>query len=47
MECAAVLDILFSRGHLAAADHRHGRGLLVRVTQMLTRLVLRMQRSRA
>jgi four helix bundle protein len=37
-ECAAVLDLLLARGLIGAADHRHGRGLLVRVVQMLTRL---------
>jgi four helix bundle protein len=45
MECAAVLDVLLSRGLIAPDVHRHGRGLLVRVTQMLTRLVQRMQRG--
>ena len=40
-ECAAVLDLLEARGLLSSADHRHGRGLLVRVVQMLTRLTLR------
>jgi four helix bundle protein len=38
-ECAAVLDLLLSRGLLTPASHRHGRGLLVRIVQMLTRLV--------
>ena len=38
-ECAAVLDLLSARGLLSATDHRHGRGLLVRVVQMLTRLI--------
>jgi four helix bundle protein len=45
MESAAVLDILLARGVIAAGAHRHGRGLLIRVTQMLTKLVLRMQRD--
>jgi four helix bundle protein len=40
-ECAAVLDLLLARGLLAAPDHRQGRGLLIRVVQMLTRLVAR------
>jgi four helix bundle protein len=40
-ECAGILDILLSRGLLAPADHRHGRGLLVRIVQMLTRLIAR------
>jgi four helix bundle protein len=38
-ECAAVLDLLLSRGLLSPAAHRCGRGLLVRVVQMLTRLI--------
>jgi four helix bundle protein len=40
-ECAAVLDLLAARGLLSAAAHRHGRGLLIRVVQMLSRLVAR------
>jgi four helix bundle protein len=44
MECAAVLDLLLSRGLIAVALHRHGRGLQLRVTQMLSKLVRRMQR---
>ena len=44
MESAAVLDVLLSRGLVADAIHRHAVGLLIRVTQMLTRLVQRMQR---
>ena len=40
-ECAAVLDPLLARGLLSPADHRHGRGLLIRVVQMLTRLTAR------
>jgi four helix bundle protein len=43
MECAAILDVSLSRGLLTAAAHRHGRGLLVRIVQMLTKLALRMQ----
>jgi four helix bundle protein len=43
MECAAALDVLLSRGVLAPALHRHAHGLLARVTQMLTKLVRRMQ----
>ena len=43
MECAAALDILLSRDVLALAAHRHAHGLLVRVTEMLTKLVRRMQ----
>lgn len=44
MECAAVLDLALARGLVSAAAYRHGRGRLVRVVQMLTRLVQRMQR---
>ena len=40
-ECAAVLELLAARGFLSAPAHRHGRGLLVRVVQMLTRLIHR------
>jgi four helix bundle protein len=40
-ECAAVLDLLLARGLLTPASHRHGRGLLVRIVQMLTRLTAR------
>jgi four helix bundle protein len=40
-ECGAILDLLLARGILSAADHRHGRGLVVRVVQMLTRLIAR------
>jgi hypothetical protein len=43
MECVAALDVLLSRDLLAPAAHRHAHGLLVRVTQMLTKLVRRMQ----
>jgi four helix bundle protein len=41
-ECAAVLDLLLARGLLTSSDHGHGRGLLVRVVQMLTRLTMRL-----
>ena len=44
MESGAVLDVLLSRGVIAADIHRYGRGLLLRVTQMLTKLVRRMQK---
>ena len=37
-ECAAILDPLAARGLLTAAEHRRGRGQLIRVIQMLTRL---------
>jgi four helix bundle protein len=44
LECAAVVDILRIRG-LASADLCHqARSLLVRVTQMLSKLVLRHRR---
>jgi four helix bundle protein len=43
MECAGVLDIALGRGLVTAAAHRHGRGLLARVVQMLTKLSQRMQ----
>jgi four helix bundle protein len=43
MECVGVLDVAQGRGLIAAAAHRHGRGLLGRIVQMLTRLALRMQ----
>jgi four helix bundle protein len=38
-ECAAVLELLASRGFLTSPTHRHGRGLLIRMVQMLTRLI--------
>jgi len=44
MESAAVLDVLMTRGVIAEATHRHARGLLIRVTQMLTKLAQRMHR---
>jgi len=40
-ECAAILDLLETRALLTAAEHRQGRGQLVRVIQMLTRLISR------
>ena len=40
-ECAAVLDLLEARGALSAATHRQGRGQLIRIVQMLTRLIAR------
>ena len=43
MESAAVLDVLLTRGVIAEGTYRHAHGLLIRVTQMLTRLVRRMQ----
>src|SRR5262245_19766530 len=43
-ECAAVLELLAVRCLLTPEAHRHGRGLLIRIVQMLTRLIER-QRS--
>jgi four helix bundle protein len=40
-ECGAILDLLVAHGFLSAADHRHGRGQLVRIAQTLTRLIAR------
>jgi four helix bundle protein len=40
-ECAAVMDLLLARGLVTPSDHRHARGLLIRVVQMLTRMVQR------
>jgi len=40
-ECAAVLDLLLARGLVSSTDHRRGRGLLIRIVQMLKRLVAR------
>ena len=42
-ECAAALDVLLVRGLVDAALHRHAHGLLIRVAQMLTRLILKMR----
>lgn len=44
-ECAAILDIANTRGFLAPSMHRHGRGWLVRVVQMLTGLIERHRAS--
>jgi four helix bundle protein len=41
MECAAILDVLVGRGLLATDLQRQGRGALIRIVQMLTRLVAR------
>ena len=43
MESAAILDVLLTRQVIASGTYRHAHGLLIRVTQMLTRLVQRMQ----
>jgi four helix bundle protein len=44
-ECAAALELLAARGPMTPQAHRYGRGLLVRVVQMLTRLIERQARS--
>ena len=38
MECAAVVDVLRLGAVASATESRHGRSLLVRMVQMLTRL---------
>ena len=43
MECIAVFDLACARGLVSAAACLHGRSLLVRVVQMLSRLARRMQ----
>jgi four helix bundle protein len=43
MESAAVVDILHAQGVLTDALHRKGRGLLLRLVQMLTKLALKMR----
>ncbi len=47
LECAAVLDLLRARGILGASTHREGRCLLVRVVQMLSRLISRQTPARS
>jgi len=39
LECAAVFDLLRARGLLGASVHKEGRQLLLRVVQMLSRLI--------
>ena len=39
MECAAMLEVAVSRGLLAPSVQRRGRAVLVRIVQMLTRLM--------
>ena len=46
-ECAAVLDILHARRVLATLAHREGRVLLVRVVQMLSRMMGRQPAPRS
>ncbi len=41
-ECAAIVDVLAARRLAAPADCAAARGLLVRVVQMLTKLIARM-----
>ena len=41
MECGAVLDLLIARSLLSANDHRAARNCLIRIVQMLTRLIVR------
>jgi hypothetical protein len=43
MECVAVFDLALSRRLVSSPAYRHGRGLLVRLVQMLTKLAQRMQ----
>jgi four helix bundle protein len=43
MECVGALDVALGRGLVTPAAHRHGRGMLTRVVQMLTKLAQRMQ----
>lgn len=47
LECAAVLDLLYARGILAAPLHLEARCLLVRVVQMLSRLIGRQTLARS
>ena len=44
-ECAAILDIVRARGLAPTTATTRGRGLLVRVVQMLTRLCQRLEAS--
>jgi len=46
-ECAAILDLLAARGLVDARLRNRARSLLVRVVQMLSRLVARMARGDA
>ena len=41
-ECAAILDLLLARGLTSPALYRRGRALLLRLVQMLTKLMARM-----
>ena len=44
-ECAAILEVAASRGLLGVPVQRHGRAQLIRVVQMLTRLMERPARG--
>jgi four helix bundle protein len=46
-ECGAILDLLLARQAIATRAHRRARALLVRIVQMLTKLVARMGESTA
>jgi four helix bundle protein len=41
-ECAAIVDLLRARGLASVDTSRRARGLLVRIVQMLTKLIARM-----
>ena len=43
MECIAVFDLALSRGLITVSAYGQGRGLLIRLVQMLTKLARRMQ----
>ena len=45
-ECAAIMDVILSRGLAPASTCRRGRALLVRIVQMLTRLAAAMASRR-
>ena len=44
-ECSGALQLILARGLVAAQAYRHGRALLIRIVQMLTRLIERQARS--
>jgi four helix bundle protein len=43
MECSAILDVMYLRGLVPAAEYQRGQGLLTRVVQMLSKLVMRLR----
>jgi four helix bundle protein len=45
MECAALLEVAASRGLVDASTQRRGRGVVIRIVQMLTRLIHRPVRA--